>query len=81
MATRQADVRRARGPSEGVLGTSPYSLMTLERYRFCLLVFNLLDFPGGSGVKNLPCNAEDAGGLSSFLGLGRFSGEGNGNPL
>ena len=69
-------MHRAHGPSQGLLGTSPYSLMTLERYRFCLLVFNLLDFPGGSGVKNLPHNAGDAGGVSSFLGLRR-----NGNPL
>ena len=81
MATRQVNAHRAHGPNEGLLGTSPYSLTTLERFRFCLLAFNLLDFPGGSGVKNPPRNAEDAGGLSSFLGLGRFSGEGNGNPL
>ena len=35
-------------------------------------------FPGGSGVKNLPVNAGDAG---SIPGLGRSPGEGNGNPL
>ena len=35
-------------------------------------------FPGGSVVKNLPANAGDAG---LILGLGRFPGEGNGNPL
>ena len=34
-------------------------------------------FPGGSGIKNLPANAE---GLGSILGSGRFPGEGNGNP-
>ena len=33
---------------------------------------------GGSVVKNLPANAEDP---SSIPGLGRFPGEGNGNPL
>ena len=35
-------------------------------------------FPGGSAVKNLPANA---GNLGSIPGLGRSSGEGNGNPL
>ena len=32
----------------------------------------------GSVVKNPPANAGDAG---SILGLGRYPGEGNGNPL
>ena len=35
-------------------------------------------FPGGAVVKNLPANSGDAG---SIPGLGRFSGEGNGNTL
>jgi len=35
-------------------------------------------FPGGSVVNNLPASVGDA---SSFLGLGRSPGEGNGNPL
>ena len=35
-------------------------------------------FPGGSVVKNLPANAGDEG---SNPGLGRSTGEGNGNPL
>ena len=35
-------------------------------------------FPGGSDGKESACNAEDPG---SILGLGRSSGEGNGNPL
>ena len=35
-------------------------------------------FPGGSVVKNLPANARDMG---LIPGLGRFPGEGNGNPL
>ena len=35
------------------------------------------EFPCGSVVKNLPANAGDAG---LILGLGRFPGEGNGNP-
>ena len=35
-------------------------------------------FLGDTVVKNLPANARDVG---SIPGLGRFSGEGNGNPL
>ena len=35
-------------------------------------------FPGGSEVKTSACNEGD---LGSILGLGRSSGEGNGNPL
>ena len=35
-------------------------------------------FPGGSVVKDLPANAEDAG---LIPGSGRSPGEGNGNPL
>ena len=39
----------------------------------------LKGFPGGSVVKkNLPANAGD---VCSIPGLGRSSGEGNGNPL
>ena len=35
-------------------------------------------FPGGSALKNLPANAGDVG---LIPGLGRSSGEGNGNRL
>ena len=38
----------------------------------------MMGFPGGSVVKKLPANAGDVG---SIPGLGRFSREGNGNPL
>ena len=37
-----------------------------------------LGFPGGSVVKNLPANLRDVG---STPESGRYSGEGNGNPL
>ena len=37
-----------------------------------------MGFPGGTGVKNLPDNAGDAG---SIPGSGRSLGGGNGNPL
>ena len=36
------------------------------------------DFPGGSDGKASACNAGD---LGLIPGLGRFPGEGNGNPL
>ena len=32
-------------------------------------------------VKNLPANAGDIRDVGSILGLGRFPGEGHGNPL
>ena len=49
---------------------------------FCILgCFNILGFPGGSVVKNLPANAGDAEDVSSFPGLKRSLGGGNGNPL
>ena len=38
----------------------------------------IMDFPGGSVVRNSPANTGDAG---SIPGLGRSPGEGNGNPL
>ena len=37
-----------------------------------------MDFPGGSDGK---VSAYNAGNLDSILGLERFPGEGNGNPL
>ena len=37
-------------------------------------------FPHCSTVKNLTCNAGDAGDMGSTPGLGRFPGGGNGNP-
>ena len=37
-----------------------------------------LSFPGGSDGKESACNAGDPG---LIPGLGRFPGEGNGNPL
>ena len=37
-----------------------------------------MGFPGGSDSKESTCNAGDPG---SIPGLGRFPGEGNGNPL
>ena len=39
------------------------------------------DFLGGSVVKNLPANAEDAGDAGSIPGLERSPGGGYGNPF
>ena len=41
-------------------------------------LFKIRDFPGGSEIKASACNAGD---LGLIPGLGRFPGEGNGNPL
>ena len=40
-----------------------------------------MGFPGGSGIKNLPVNAEDARDARSIPGSGRSPGERNGSPL
>ena len=50
-------------------------------FDYCHLMIRLLShwgFPGGSDSKEPACNA---GELGSIPGSGRFSGEGNGNPL
>ena len=39
------------------------------------------NFPGGAGLKNLPTNAGEEGGMGSVPEWGRFPGVGNGNPL
>ena len=41
-------------------------------------IYILYDFPGGSDGK---ASAYNAGDLGSIPGLGRFPGEGNGDPL
>ena len=41
-------------------------------------ISNSMDFPGGSDGKAFPYNAGDQ---DSVPGLGRYHGEGNGNPL
>ena len=52
--------------------------MSLE-FGFVLSVQGIVHgAPDGLVVKNPPANAGD---LGSILGLGRFPGEGNGNPL
>ena len=41
----------------------------------------IIDFPGGSEVKNSPANKKEAGDFSFIPGSGRSPGGGNGNPL
>ena len=43
-----------------------------------MAIEKIVGFPGGSEVKVSACSAGD---LGSIPGLGRFPGEGNGNPL
>ena len=45
------------------------------------MIFWQLGFPDDSAVKELACNGEDAGDVSSIPGSVRSPGEGNGNPL
>ena len=52
-----------------------FFLLTLS---FACPFASSLDFPGGSDGKASAYNAGDPG---SIPGLGRFPGEGNGNPL
>ena len=41
----------------------------------------LVEFPGGSVIKNLPAKAGDTGEAGLIPGSGRFPGGGNSNPL
>ena len=41
----------------------------------------IMGFPGNSMVKNPPADAGDARDMDLILGLGRYPGEENGNPL
>ena len=40
-----------------------------------------MGFPGGAVVRNLPASAEDLRDKSSIPGMGRSTGDGNGNPF
>ena len=69
------------GASACVLGLSVMCIffggcVFLNEY-FCVYVFRIWAFPGGSLEKNLPANA---GGGSLIPGLERSPEEGNGNP-
>ena len=62
----------------------PETQHTLAFEGFCFslhLFFFFLWLLGGSVIKNLPANAGDVRDTGSVSGLGRSTGEGNGNPL
>ena len=68
------------------LSTSIYLIIyLLPMYYLYIIYLHLsivyLGFPGGSVIKNLPVNAEDAGDTGSIPGSGRSPGGGSGNPL
>ena len=60
-------------------GTQYYLLLLLLLFLLPLLLIKTpMGFPGGSDGKESTCNAGDP---VSIPRLGRFPGEGNGNPL
>ena len=70
------------------LSDKPLQLFTVAPEKFIIgfqpqarLFTRTRNFPGGAVVKNPPANARDARDAGLILGLGRFSGVGNGNPL
>ena len=65
-------------PSECVTGSSTRVMFMNLSLNLVLVRLFMKDFPGGSDGKASAYNAGDPG---SIPGLGRFSGEGNGNPL
>ena len=48
---------------------------------FCSELRSLVEFPGGTVVKNLPANAGGTRNTGSITGLGRAPGVANSNPL
>ena len=55
-----------------------YAYIYICMYYICIFMRIYRDFPGGSDDKESACNVGDP---DSIPGLGRSSGEGNGNPL
>ena len=55
-----------------------YEDFTLTYALFCIQTMLCIEFPGGSDGK---ASAYNLGDLGLIPGLGRFPGEGNGNPL
>ena len=67
------------------LRTLPWYYLLIALITFIGLCYinynNRVGFPGGTAVKNLPANAEEATDTGSIPGSGRSPGGGNGNPL
>ena len=59
---------------------SPFSMGETQP-QVIIFLLQVMGFPGGAVVKNLPANAEDAREASSVPGSGRSPGGGNGNLL
>ena len=63
-------------------GVRTGSLAWFHLSHMCFLFASVTKgFPDGSVVKNLPASAGDSGNTGSIPRLGRFPGEGDGNPL
>ena len=54
------------------------NIVSCATQRILVILYMVKGFPGGSEVK---VSASNAGGPDSIPGLGRFPGEGDGNPL
>ena len=61
-----------------ISSSSRFLIVFLPRSKHILISVYLMDFPDGSDGKVSACLAEDPG---LIPGLGRYSGEGNGNRL
>ena len=59
---------------------SPFSMGETQP-QVIIFLLQVMGFPGGAVVKNLPANAEDARDMDPIPGSGRPPGEGTGNPL
>ena len=71
--------------SRDQLRTLPWYYLLIALITFIGLYYinynNRVGFPGGTAVKNLPANAEEATDTGSIPGSGRSPGGGSGNPL
>ena len=76
MGTGNRLINFNRNPLRGRVLVYKHTAKLSHSRNFMTLSIKLM-IPGGSAVKNPPANAGDAGWIP---GLGRFLGEGNGNP-
>ena len=62
-------------------GTWEATVHGVAKSRHIFNIHNLMSFPDGTVVKNLPANARDSGEAGLIPGSGRSLGEGNVNQL
>ena len=79
-------ILRCKPPSGQLWDTIPVpplnpTVAIRQRHTFTPLHSSYLGFQCSSAVKNLPAKAGDPRDLGLVPGLGRYPGEGNGNPL